>query len=117
MHTTSYLTRTIATALVAGAALAPAAAAIPQDMRMPDTRDAATRPERTQDYRLPDTRDAAEGRTAPVVEFVEVSRADGFDLGDAVVGAGSGIGLVLIATGGALATARARRRRLGSAHA
>ena len=117
MSTTSHiLTRSIATALAAGAAFAPAAAA-QQDLRMPDTRDAAQRPERTQDFRLPDTRDAAEGRTAPVVEFVEVPRADGFDVGDAVVGAGSGLGLVLIATGGALTTARMRRRRLHSAQA
>ena len=116
MPTTSHITRTIATALVAGAAFAPAAAA-QQDLRMPDTRDAAKRPERTQDYRHPDTRDAAAGRTAPVVEFVEVQKADGFDLGDAIVGAGSGLGLVLIATGGAVTTAHVRRRRLRSAQA
>ena len=80
-------------------------------------RDAAKRPERTQDYRHPDTRDGAAGRTAPVVEFVEVQKADGFDAGDAIVGAGSGLGLVLIATGGAVTTAHVRRRRLRSAQA
>jgi hypothetical protein len=117
MPTTSHITRTIATALVAGAAFAPAAAAQDQDLRSPDTKDSATRLERTQDYRHPDTRDAAAGRTAPVVEFVEVPRADGFDLGDAVVGAGSGLGVVLIAIGGAITTAHVRRRRLGSAQA
>jgi hypothetical protein len=115
MPTTSHITRTIATALVAGAAFAPAAAAQEQDLRSPDTKDAATRLEHTQDFRAPDTRDAAEGRTAPVVEFVEVSRDSGFDVTDAVVGAASGVGLVLIATGGALTTARLRRRRLRSA--
>lgn len=117
MPTTSHiLTRSIATALVAGAAFAPAAAA-QQDLRMPDTRDASKRPESVQDFRMPDTQDAAAGRTAPVVEFVEVSRADGFDVSDAIVGAASGIGVVLIATGGALTTAHVRRRRLRSAHA
>jgi hypothetical protein len=111
MATTSHnITRSIATALVAGAAMAPAAAAAPLDFRMPDQRDPAHSPKVEQDYRLPDTKDAADGRTAPVVEFVEVSRSRGFNVGDAVVGAASGIGLVLIATGGALTAARFRRR-------
>jgi hypothetical protein len=84
-----------------------------QDLRSPDTRDTAVPPRNTQDLRSPDTRDAAEGRgldNAPVVEFVEVPEATGFDWSDAVLGAAAGIGLVLIATAGVIATVRTRRR-------
>jgi hypothetical protein len=112
--------RTIATALVAGAAIAPTAMA-QQDLRMPDTRDAAERPHSSgQDIRMPDTRDAAAGRgtqDAPVVEFVEVPgpAADGgFAWTDAALGAGTAVGIVLFGAGGALATVRLRRRPVGA---
>lgn len=111
MHTTTTrFTRTIVTALVAGAALAPAAAAQQQDLRLPDTRDAAKRTQPRQDLRLPDTQDAAAGRTAPVVEIVRVDRPDGFDWTDATVGAAGGLGLALMGAGGAIVAVRLRRR-------
>jgi hypothetical protein len=138
MRTTSHhITRYTAIALVAGAAMAPVAAA-QQDLRSPDARDAALRPENTQDLRsadareaarqaelpqdlrLPDTRDGAEGRgleTAPIVEFVEVAETNGFDWADAGLGAAAGIGLVLVGVGGAMTSARLRRRPIGSAQA
>src|SRR4051794_20214237 len=60
MDITSHgIARTVATTIAIGAVLAPAAAA-QQDLRSPDTRDAAERAQRTQDLRSPDTRDAAE---------------------------------------------------------
>ena len=117
MHTTSHhIARTVATTIAIGAVLAPAAVA-QQDLRSPDTRDAAERAQRTQDLRMPDTQDAAIGRgteSAPVVEFVDVPKADGFDVTDAALGAAGGIGLVLIGVGGAAATVKVRRRPVGA---
>jgi hypothetical protein len=116
MHTTSHhIARTVAATLAIGAVLAPAAAA-QQDLRSPDTRDAAERAQRTQDLRMPDTQDSATGRgleNAPVVEFVDVPEADGFDVSDAALGAATGVGLLLIAAGGAAATVKVRRRPVG----
>jgi hypothetical protein len=118
MHITSHRTsRTVAATLAIGAVLAPAAAA-QQDLRSPDTRDAAERASHIQDLRMPDTQDFAAGRgldNAPVVEFVDVPRpvADDFDLMDAVVGAAAAIGIVLVGAGGALTTVRVRRRPIG----
>ena len=113
MHTTSHhLTRSVVAALAIGAALAPAAAA-QQDLRSPDTRDAAERAQHVQDLRMPDTQDSAAGRgleTAPVVEFVDAPSADGFDWTDAAVGAAGALGVLLVGTGGAMTTARMRRR-------
>jgi hypothetical protein len=117
--TTHHITRSLAIALAVGAATAPAAAA-QQDLRSPDARDAALRPERVQDLRSPDARDAADGRgmdTAPIVEIVEVAAPSGFDWSDAALGAAAGIGLVLVGTGGAMTTVRLRRRPVGSARA
>jgi hypothetical protein len=113
MHTTSHhIARAAATALAIGAVLAPAAAA-QQDLRSPDTRDAAERSQR-QDLRMPDTRDAALGRTSepapPVVEYIEVPRADGFDWTDAVAGAVTSFGVVLLGAGSVAAVVRLRRR-------
>ena len=138
MRTTSHhIIRSIAIAIAVGVALAPAAAA-QQDLRSPDARDAALRPERVQDFRSPDARDAARhaespqdlrspdsrdwaaGRgpdKAPIVEFVEVAEPTGFDWADAGLGAVAGIGLVLIGAGSALTAARMRRRSVGSARA
>jgi len=110
---TSHITRSFAVALVAGTTLAPATATAQQDLRMPDTREAAARAK--QDLRLPDTRDAAGGRgteNAPIVEFVEVPVAEpqGFDWTDAGLGALAGVGVMLAGAGGAVATVRLRRR-------
>jgi len=113
MPTTSHhISRTVSTALVLGAVLAPAAAA-QQDLRSPDARDAAGRHEHVQDLRMPDTHDSALGRgaeVAPVVEFVDVPGRDGFDWTDAALGAATGIGIMLVGAGGAMTTARLRRR-------
>jgi hypothetical protein len=138
MHTTNHhITRSIVIAFVVSVAVAPAAAAqqdlrmpdtrdaakqteLRQDLRMPDTRDAAEQAQRRQDLRMPDTRDWAEGRgpdTAPVVEFVEVREPQGFDWADAGLGAAAGIGLVLIGAGTALTAARVRRRSVEAARA
>jgi hypothetical protein len=135
--TTHHITRCVLIAITATAAIAPAAAA-QQDLRSPDTRQAAMRPERVQDLRSPDAQDAARqaeapqdlrspdtvdlaaGRgpdTAPIVEFVEVAEPNGFDWADAGVGAGAGIGLVLIGAGTAMTAARMRRRTIGAARA
>ena len=116
MATTSHhISRTVATVLAVGAVLAPPAAA-QQDLRSPDTRDAAERGH-MQDLRMPDTQDSAVGRgleSAPVVEFVDVPHADGFDWTDAAAGAATAIGIVLVGAGGALTTVRIRRRPLGA---
>jgi hypothetical protein len=113
--TSPHIFRTAAATIAIGAALAPAAAA-QQDLRSPDTRDAAERVDRTQDLRMPDTQDTSIGRgleNAPVVEFVDVPKADRFDAADAALGAAAGVGLVLIGVGGALTTVRIRRRPVG----
>jgi hypothetical protein len=99
MHTTSHHTaRTVVGALALSAVLAPAASA-------------------QQDLRSPDTQDFAAGRgleRAPVVEFVDVPHADGFDWTDAALGAATAFGIILVGTGGAIATVRVRRRPLGA---
>ena len=90
-----------------------------QDLRSADARDAAagrstgaaaapTGP----DLRSADARDAAEGRsTADVAApIVEVTRAAGFDWGDAAIGAGGATGLLAISLAGAM-TLRRRQTR------
>jgi hypothetical protein len=120
MRTTSHhITRSIIVAFAVSLALAPMAAA-QQDLRMPDTRDAAKQMERPQDLRMPDTRDWADDRgtdKAPVIEFVEVQKPSSFDWTAAGLGAAAGIGLVLIGAGTALTAARLRRRSVGTARA
>jgi hypothetical protein len=109
--------------------LAVAAAAVPsafaqQDLRSPDTRDAALAAESQaaprQDLRSPDARDAAEGRgtfSAPEVTFVKVSEpapaSDGMDWGDAGIGAGGLLGLLLLGLGGTLAIVHRREGSVG----
>jgi hypothetical protein len=115
--TTHPIIRSLAVALVLAGGLAPAAAA-QQDLRSPDTREAAQRA--LQDFRSPDARDSSEGRgmdKAPIVEFVEVQEPNGFDWADAWLGAAAGIGLVLIGAGTAMTVARMRRRAVGPARA
>jgi hypothetical protein len=89
----------------------PGAVARPaQDLRSPDARDAASGP--VQDLRAPDTRDVAtrgatQQRGIPAPRIVAIS-PDGFDWGDAGVGAGGALGLVLIVTGTGAALVRRR---------
>jgi hypothetical protein len=126
-------------AVIIGAALslvgsAPIAAARQQDLRMPDTRDAAeasghhppppssfaaTAERQYRDLRSPDARDAGAGRglydqepPAPVsVVQVRDVGGSGFDWGDAAIGAAAMVALFSIACGAALLVTARRRRR------
>jgi hypothetical protein len=96
-----------------------------QDLRSPDTRDAALSAEarqgqQHQDLRSPDTRDYATGRgtfSAPEVTVVKVTDppppSAGIDWGDAGIGAGGMLGLMLIALGSILAVAHRRQSAAG----
>jgi hypothetical protein len=110
------LTRSAALGLALAALAAPAASAQQQDLRSPDTRDAAQAAQAAQDLRSPDTRDAAEGRSthnSPQVVIVRAqpqpAPADGLDWADAGIGAGTLAGLGLIGLGGALFIVHRRR--------
>ena len=111
------LSRSAALGLVIAALAAPEAWA-QQDLRSPDTRDAARAAVADQDLRSPDARDAAEGRgtfNAPPVTVVKVPAddpapaADGLDWTDAGIGAVTMLGLTLIGVGGAVAVVRTSR--------
>ena len=91
-----------------------------QDLRSPDTRDAAQTAEAPQDLRSPDTVDAAEGRgthTSPEVLIVksqpqtqpQPATADGIDWADAGIGAGTLLGLSLVALGSGLFVVHRKR--------
>jgi hypothetical protein len=103
---------TFAAALTAGAlAVAPAAPA--QDLRSPDTRDAANTPALTgQDLRSPDAQDrAGSARTvevvpAPTVETRVVVSSSGLDWSSAAIGAAGVIGLLAVFLGAGLAMRR-----------
>jgi hypothetical protein len=127
---TRRLTRSTAVCLALAALAAPTALADPhaadvharaeaaqkQDLRSPDSRDAATRTEPKQDLRSPDARDASEGRgtyTAPNVMIVKVPEPvqaeGGIDWADAGIGAGGLLGLALLGLGGSLAVVHRRQ--------
>ena len=101
--TTSTTTRKsatlIAAAVMAAAAFAPSASAT-QDLRSPDTRDAAngSSPSAVQDLRSPDARDAAIGYAPqPVSEpVVTGGSGDGFDWVSGAIGAAVVGGLILM---------------------
>ena len=87
-------------------------AVVHQDLRSPDARDAAegrypaASPEPRQDLRSPDARDAAEHRT-PVIVRVERSEATGMSWDSAAIGALAAAGLLISLAGvGALVTRR-----------
>jgi hypothetical protein len=131
-------TQLITTAALMAACAAPAtAAAQGQDLRSPDTRDAAAAAEAQsyQDLRSPDARDAGQapstevsqdlrspdardaGRPAiqvptPVVE-IHTASGSGFDWGDAGIGAAGALALLSIAGGLALLAGARRRRGVG----
>ena len=100
-------------------AAAAAAAEHYQDLRSPDARDAGRTPDThvTQDLRSPDARDAGRPPVqvpTPVVEIREVP-GNGFDWGDAGIGAAGLLALLSIAGGVTLlAVGRRRRRDLGA---
>jgi hypothetical protein len=98
------------------AALEAAKTEVAQDLRSPDARDAAAQAAETQvaqDLRSPDARDA--GRISPpvqtpVVEIREVPE-NGFDWGDAGIGAAGILAMLSIAAGFTLLLVSRRRRR------
>ena len=126
-------TKLITTAALVAACTAPAAAvAQTQDLRSPDARAAAAEAETKgyQDLRSPDRREAqdppyqdlrspdarAAGSDVPPVQIaapvVEVRDAsNGFNWGDAGIGAAGMLALLAIATGLTMGVAQARRRR------
>jgi hypothetical protein len=115
------------------AALAAPASLAQQDLRNPDTRDAAessygslnpqtgrpaVAPQPSgdgsggyQDLRNPDTRGASPEVTVVEVPVASPSAESGLDWGDAGIGAGGMLGLVLLAAGGALAVTHRKGTR------
>jgi hypothetical protein len=114
---TSHRTITAALGLAAAFALALSAPVsartvhlADQDLRSPDTHYGGSPTALTQqDLRSPDARDAATATRRPVspASIVSVS-ADGFDWGDAAIGAGGAAGLVLVLAGAGTAVMRRR---------
>jgi hypothetical protein len=114
------ISRSTALGLALAAFAAPTAFA-QQDLRSPDTRDAArgaaTAAAQQQDLRSPDARDAAAGRgtfNAPDVMVVRLPQRapagdGGIDWGDAGIGAGGLLTAILLATAGTFAVTRHRR--------
>jgi hypothetical protein len=86
-----------------------------QDLRSPDSRDAGRTPgeEVAQDLRSPDARDAGRQPVAAPQSVVEIREAptSGFDWGDAGIGAAGILALVSIAAGLMLLAGGRRRRR------
>jgi hypothetical protein len=105
---------TTAAALLATAAFVAPAGAQTQDLRSPDTRDAATPAQvaPAQDLRSPDARDVAAGRVSPTVvitpapQQVVADSSSGFDWGSAAIGAAGILGLLAITAGGVLLVRR-----------
>ena len=101
-------------ALVAACAMPATAAAQGQDLRSPDARDAAAASTQTayQDLRSPDARDVGRPpvQVAPVVEIRDAP-GNGFDWGDAGIGAAGLLAMLSIAGGLALMVTTRRRRR------
>lgn len=98
-------------AALALAAAAPAGAFAAQDLRSPDTRDGGSPTALTQqDLRSPDSRDVATRAQRPVApaRVIAVSPSEGFDWGDAAIGAGGAAGLVLVLAGAGTALMRRR---------
>lgn len=88
----------------------------PVDLRMPDTRDAAREAAASQvDLRSPDARDAARTTAPAPVAVIERPVADGFQWGDAGIGAAGTLALVLLVS--CLGMVAGQRRRTGRATA
>ena len=86
------------------------------DLRSPDARDAGRPPvEVTQDLRSPDARDAGKPPVQVPQPVVQIRQApgNGFDWGDAGIGAAGMFALFSIAAGVALTVGSRRRRGLG----
>src|SRR5829696_8653058 len=92
-----------------------------QDLRSPDARDAALSAETqvSQDLRSPDARDAGRVSTPAQPPLLEIREGpeNGFDWGDAGIGAAGILAIVTIAAGLMLLVgARRRRRGVQTAH-
>ena len=87
------------------------------DLRSPDARDAARFVSQPQSYvrvdgRSPDTRDFADGVrfvTLPPAEVVNAPSSDGFEWGDAGIGAGGAALIALLALGAGIGISHHRR--------
>jgi hypothetical protein len=118
----------LATALALGAAVTPGALARPLDLGVPDTRGAPASERVVQDLRSPDTRDAADGRpivarppTWPVhphpitrTHTDGLAPTSGLDWGSAGIGAAAAAGAFAIAVAGIVGLRRRRFARIGS---
>jgi hypothetical protein len=118
----------LATAMALGATAAPGALAQPIDLGVPDTRGAPASERIVQDLRSPDTRDAAEGRpivsrppTSPGIPHPitrshaeVVAPTSGLDWGSAAIGAAAAAGAFAIAVAGIVGLGRRRTARIGS---
>ena len=109
------VTRSAAVGLALAALAASTATAQQQDLRSPDTRDAARAAQTPRDLRSPDSRDDAAGRgtfSAPQVTVVKVPQrapsAGGIDWGDAGIGAAAMLGLIVLGLGTTVALAHRR---------
>lgn len=112
--------RTIAAGVAAFAALAPAAVAMPVDGPIHTSSLAGTTSAPQQDLRSPDSRDAAIPRrhlasshivtpsvpSVPTTRIVHVAPSDGFDVTDAALGAGGAFAAIVIAAAGGVALRR-----------
>jgi hypothetical protein len=122
---------TVATALVVAAAFPASAAAGWQDLRSPDAAELneAAKQKRAEapaggagkdgeiDLRSPDSQlgRPQDGPAAPQAIVVEAPAAEGFDWGDAGVGAAGGLAILTLASGmGMIAAQRRRRTRLSA---
>ena len=110
----------LTTALVIGAAAWPAGAYATTDLRSPDTRDAAATAAEVappQDLRSPDARDAAAGggtsvraeETGASPSRPVATVSDGFEWGDAGIGAAVMFALLSLGGGALLLTGNSRR--------
>jgi hypothetical protein len=105
----------LAAMLTIAAVAWPAAAQAKTDLRSPDARDAgrAAQVRVVQDLRSPDARDAAAGPSvagAVLAAHTAPSVSDGFEWGDAGIGAGGMLILLTLASGTVLLALRTRRR-------
>ena len=115
MLTTHRIYRTTIAIALAGALVAPAASVA--DDHWTWTQQGVRSAEPRQDLRSPDTRDAALGRgtqSAPEVTVIRLPQPApvverGIDWGDAGIGAGALFGVMLVSLGGAMAIVHRRR--------
>ena len=103
-RTTNRLARSVAA--VAVVALAVPATSVALDYRNPDSR-----PTSSVDLRSPDARDAGRVEQSPAPP--EITKAPGFDWGDAGIGAGTVLGMLLIVLSTVYAVVHRRSRKEG----